>query len=309
MRVIMIVTFVGITAMTYGQSCCTGGIPFTGQVSTDPIATGRFQFDFKYDRNIINDLIIEKNELDNETNFRMTNSLFLQIGYGVGEKLSIAALISYVFLEEEILTSSPVIRFNSHGIGDMLLLGSYKILNRNQASLALGTGIKIPTGKTNKTGINDFILPPTLQPGTGSIDFLAFLNYSTAVSFRKQANLNVSMTFRYHTETQQFSNVELYQFGNVLQTVIGYADQLHIGKMFLSPSINIRLRYSAEDSVNNNLNNNTGGIWLTLDPGLGFNLNPNFILSVNESIPVYRNLNGFQLTTSHRLTLSMRIKQ
>jgi hypothetical protein len=68
------------------------------------------------------------------------------------------------------------------GLGDMLVLAKYRFYRRDsprgttQASLTLGP--KIPTGRTNFTSSNGVLLPPGLQPGSGSTDLFLAANWT-----------------------------------------------------------------------------------------------------------------------------------
>ncbi len=68
------------------------------------------------------------------------------------------------------------------GLGDMLVLAKYRFYRRDsprgttQASLTLGP--KIPTGRTNIVGSNGVLLPPGLQPGSGSTDLFLAANWT-----------------------------------------------------------------------------------------------------------------------------------
>jgi hypothetical protein len=68
------------------------------------------------------------------------------------------------------------------GLGDAMVLIKYRFYRRDsergttQASVTLGP--KIPTGRTNLTDKIGILLPASLQPGSGSTDFLAAANWT-----------------------------------------------------------------------------------------------------------------------------------
>jgi hypothetical protein len=68
------------------------------------------------------------------------------------------------------------------GLGDTMVLVKYRFYRRDsqrgttQASVTFGP--KIPTGRTDLTGGNGGLLPASLQPGSGSTDFLLAANWT-----------------------------------------------------------------------------------------------------------------------------------
>jgi hypothetical protein len=78
------------------------------------------------------------------------------------------------------MSSTPTV--GGTGIGDVMALVKYRFYRRDsqrgttQASVTGGP--KIPTGRTNLTGINENLLPASLQPGSGSTDFFAAANWT-----------------------------------------------------------------------------------------------------------------------------------
>lgn len=68
------------------------------------------------------------------------------------------------------------------GLGDVMLLVKYRFYRRDsergttQASVTLGP--KLPTGRTSLQDSGGKLLPATLQPGSGSTDFFAAVNWT-----------------------------------------------------------------------------------------------------------------------------------
>jgi len=75
---------------------------------------------------------------------------------------------------------SPVV--GGTGLGDTMALVKYRFYRRDsprgttQASVTAGP--KLPTGRTDLKGVNGTVLPATLQPGSGSTDFLVGANWT-----------------------------------------------------------------------------------------------------------------------------------
>ncbi len=306
MRNLLVLVLTVSIHFCYSQSCCTGGIPFTGSLSVNNIESKSLQLGLRYDLNSLDDLIQNGEKLDNNINFRSTHTVMLQVSYGLFKNFTISVLTPYVWLNEEVTAFSGEQRYQSSGLGDLMITGSYSIINTNSTNIGLGGGIKLGNGKTKIEGSDGFVLPPTLQPGTGSTDYILFASFNHQLAIRKQAKVDGSVFKQFNTESSSFASFSSYKFGNSWQFFTTYYDQFLIGGLIFTPSIGLRGRVADEDEINSNLNNNTGGFWLSLTPGIGADITKKLAISVNENIPIYRSLNGFQLTTTHRLILSLR---
>ena len=68
------------------------------------------------------------------------------------------------------------------GLGDVMVLVKYRFYRRDSArgttQASFTVGPKIPTGRTDLTSGSGSLLPATLQPGSGSTDFLAAANWT-----------------------------------------------------------------------------------------------------------------------------------
>ncbi|MDN5481119.1 MAG: transporter, partial [Chryseobacterium sp.] len=118
------------------------------------------------------------------------------------QKLSVYASLPFHFHEKN--TMQGDIKIN--GIGDLNLMGIYRIINSkdNFHQLNGGLGVKIPLGKFDEKGASG--VNPSFQLGTGSWDYQAALNYK----FQKN-KLAVLVNTDYTVKTENKKN---YRFGN-----------------------------------------------------------------------------------------------
>ena len=111
----------------------------------------------------------------------ISNSIFF--GYGITDTLSISLQVPYVerrsreVHEEEFLGEKQ----NSTGLGDSILLGKYKFYDK-QFGLAGIFGLKLPTGNTNERNMAGERFEPELQPGTGSLDYMAGISANKKIN-------------------------------------------------------------------------------------------------------------------------------
>lgn len=104
------------------------------------------------------------------------------------------------------------------GLGDISIIGNYTLIDKKGGSyneetdkisssnhlLKIGAGVKLPTGEYNEK-INNAI-NPSFQLGTGSVDYLANLQY-----VYKYNNFGVTNYLNYYVKT---TNDKEYKFGN-----------------------------------------------------------------------------------------------
>lgn len=118
------------------------------------------------------------------------------------EKLSVYASLPFHFHEKKTIQGD----ININGIGDLNLMGIYRIISSKDSFHQLngGLGVKIPLGRFDKKGASG--VNPSFQLGTGSWDYQAALNYK----FQKN-KLAVLVNTDYTIKTENRKN---YRFGN-----------------------------------------------------------------------------------------------
>ncbi|MEP6584739.1 MAG: hypothetical protein ABJA90_10750 [Ginsengibacter sp.] len=100
---------------------------------------------------------------------KLLKSMFitsLGLRYGVSDKITISALLPYVFLH----TNSG----NDNGIGDLILLSTFNIYQHNNFDLALQGGVELPTGIQKNSNFDN----TTVVVGSGSVDPMAGIMFS-----------------------------------------------------------------------------------------------------------------------------------
>jgi len=291
--------------MGFTQTCCSGGAPLTGVLNLRAVKPGGWGVSMTYDDNKIEDIMLE-NELTNEKYLRRyTRTMLTQIDYGFTKNFTGTIVIPYVMLGQTTDSYNGPVEANTSGLGDLLLLGQYGKILPNQASIVLGGGIKLPVGETQGRSELGLILPANLQPGTGSFDFLLSLQYQTSFKFRRSLTFSQTFNARLNTVSTIFIFHNTYKFGNVFQAFSSFADQIVIAKILHTPSLTFRYRYQGFDILEGFANSNTGGHWITIAPGWATNVSKNMILGFTGEWPLYRDVNGFQLTTSRRLVVTL----
>ena len=102
---------------------------------------------------------------------------------------------------------------STRGLGDVSVLANYVLLDtgdslrhRWRQTLSFGGGVKLPTGRHDLPASNGESLNPSLQPGTGSTDFM----FSAAYTLRRGAwGASADLLARWNTANRQH-----FRFGN-----------------------------------------------------------------------------------------------
>jgi len=304
-------SFLIVTIMLFGyiesfsQACCSAGTPMLGSLETSTTTRNNLQLNLTYDYNTLQSVFEGSNKIDDNTRERITNSLLLETTYGLTDKLTLTDLFSFINQRRIISTSiGSENLLSSSGIGDMLILFKYAIISQtyfNQRQLAIGFGPKIPTGASDATQ-NGILLPADMQPGSGSWDFVFWSYYSEGFMPDLPLNIFFSASYKLNTSNDRFANSDAgYKFGNEFVSSIGAGYRTD---MLLDFSLSILFRTTAIDQFDNVGVPNTGGIWLYAVPGLNIKLTDNFIARLSGQIPIYRNLEGTQLTSTYTLLVS-----
>lgn len=141
--ILLIVFFsTSMTSNIVAQTCCSGGVPLSGNLGLPSSDKNSWQFTLNYDFNVLNTLKFEDKILEDGTRKRTTHSALLEVGYTFSDKFSLDGFFSIVRQERKITPQTqPSTLVSTSGIGDAVLLAKYKIL----PFLHLGLGVKAPT--------------------------------------------------------------------------------------------------------------------------------------------------------------------
>lgn len=173
-------------------------------------------------------------------------------------------------------------------VGDMSVLANYIVVNtgdsmnrRHKHTLLAGGGIKLPTGPTNRPDESGLLIP-NMQPGTGSVDYIANLNYTyrcRKIGFNSEAKARLNTT-----------NPSGYHFGD---HVTGSAKAFYwyspSNRYALLPNIGFTADYGAKDRDQSVTQLYTGGYLVNASAGVDY-YRKNIVLGISCSLPALQNL-------------------
>ncbi|MBK9301855.1 MAG: hypothetical protein IPN14_14955 [Bacteroidetes bacterium] len=171
----------------------------------------------------------------------------------IHKKVQVFAFIPYKYNVRSMNTGVSKLS----GLGDMMILANMFVFNTtNQTkqkvkhALQLGTGLKIPTGKSDVVQ-NGLMLHTNMQTGTGSYDIPFNLMYT----LRYQSfGFNTELNF-----TKNGTNKQHFQFGNRTIASMRFFAWKNWKKLTWLPSIGTTFEHAAMDQQQEILQDFTGG--------------------------------------------------
>lgn len=167
-KIIVLVVALCATAQVYSQcACCAaaGASASSNDYNNGILTLPKHQWIIE----AYSDYRTIKNGNAPEEDEKLLENMFigsLGVRYGMTNKITISALIPYVFLH----TNSG----NDNGLGDLDLMGTFNIYSRNNFNFAFQAGIELPTGIQKDSNFDN----TTVVVGSGSYDPMAGILFS-----------------------------------------------------------------------------------------------------------------------------------
>lgn len=290
---------------TEAQTCSCAGAPLISSQSLTTVSKGNLVTGLTWEYNNISNLYAGTRELTNRTQERISSTALLELNYGITNRLSVTS--TFTFIEKRRTTGlqnpSNSETLTTRGFGDGLVMLKYHILNQdlwNPYQISIGGGTKIPFATTSLK-VDGLALNADMQPGTGAWDGVGWLFASRAIRSWNM-NVYVNSTYRITGENERFNESDRYRFGNEFVSLAGIS-----GGLFDRFSFNLMMKYRTTISDQRNGNNmpSTGGEWLNIKPGIGYQISERFNIQLSGELPIYQNLEGTQPTTSYIISGSL----
>lgn len=299
-----------VATYSYSQTCCSGGVPISGNLGLPPGSSGTWQMSLNYDFNVLKTLKEGENVLDDQSRERITQSIIYQTGYSITERLSADLFVSYVKQERTIRQFGNTDYVTTNGLGDAAMLIKYALSNpgTSKVLITVAAGPKFPTGKSDLRRDDGIPLNADLQPGSGSWDGVFWANGIYKFSFRPTFNVGTTLIYSYKGKNNDYLGGQTYQFGNELQALIAFNDNFLLGKKTLDTSVFFRYRRALQDRFNELTMPNTGGEWLFIAPSLAYNFTQKLALTTNIEFPLYSRVDGTQLSPTYRVNIGVFVK-
>lgn len=179
------------------------------------------------------------------------------------------------------------------GVGDANILANYVAINTGDSlfhtwkqTLLVGSGVKMPTGyfnneKNTATGL--WKVPPSMQLGTSTWDYLFQINYTLR---RSKWGVNTNLLYHYNT-----TNAFDYRFGNQVNGQIAFFYWFKKGQFSILPQIGIWYTRAEKDLKYGREEDLTGG-WI-LRSSVGFDAYYKRVsLGIHTQSPLLHHISG-----------------
>ena len=222
----------------------------------------------------------------------------LRLQYGISDAFGVGLEVPYIYRYHKHIEDGEPETFNFSGLGDVAVTGQYAFDLSHEdvdAMLSLILGAKLPTGVTNAKGTSGETAEVTIQPGTGSTDMLAGLNYHQGIATvptigGEYSSLPLTLGILYQLNGKGTND---YQIGRTLMGHLGTEYQFTHSAYFLF-QVNAMVRAKANVGSTDELPTNTGGTWIFASPGLRLEINDMLSAFTYFQLPVYQHVNGIQ---------------
>jgi len=227
--------------------------------------------------------------------------------YGFTEKTSVILTVPFLNKELDSTVDGARIGRSDAGLGDLLLLGKYRVYAKDYPTAAsrfsIVAGTDLPTGQSGDADARGK-LPRDLQLGSGSADPLVGGAYTWQ---SLDDEWDASLTYTFNTTANKF------EFGDVLTYTVAYQRRvwpLKLPERGLYAQWNVVLeangQWEQQAKDHGSRVDNTGGHLLFLSPGFQV-ATKHFVVETSIQLPVLQNLNGNQLEPDFTLVGSIRM--
>jgi len=208
-------------------------------------------------------------------------------GWNIGKRWQLIAILPYNYIHQ--VSDDGVT--NNQGIGDIAIMGNYKVFDKSAKNsfsqqLWLGAGVKLPTGKFNIDATDPALVAiANTQTGSASTDFMLNAMYNIKI---KKIGINSSASYKINT-----ANSDDYSFGNKFSANSFVFYPIEKGEFGIVPNIGMLYEQTASSKLVKETVAQTGGHLLSTAAGLELNYRK-ISVGANVQLPLHQNFSQGQ---------------
>lgn len=317
---IALLSFFFVSKNAWTQGCCSGGggSPIAGGASTGVLGKNQVEIGLSYQFSYSDEFYSGDRDTLNLIDGLSSHYLFFRTDYGISDRLTFSAAFGY-YLDRTLMDLGYKDTISSKGIGDLILLPRYSVLNttkeNHRTEFTLGIGVKIPLGSNlDSNHVGTFpsigevyaISPPTVQTTTGAVDvmFNSFvyrgypkrkLNFFSNALYIKKGYNSLGQKFGDFFSLGLFASKTLFKRLGITAQIRGE----WLGSMKVARTVN------ASDLVVFGIDLKSSGYKkLIFSPQLSYTYKSITMYATNE-IPFYQYLNGVQAGSLYQVTAGL----
>jgi hypothetical protein len=227
----------------------------------------------------------------------------ISAGYGIAKRWVIYSDLGYFFKKvQEVRLQNGDEMIEAGGVGDLAINLQYKLFSNSNTRLnqvSVESGIKLPIGRFDER-MNGVLIPVSIQPSSGAFKYSANV---TTLSKKRYQSFGWSSGVFFEKSTEINRGLIRYTYGDVWMMELSgifSGNDLFVG--ILSGRFEYRARDQRENSL---LIESTGSRVLFIRSQIHFYILPSLQLIANCEIPVYKHVNGYQLTNLYSFKLGI----
>lgn len=285
--------------------CCSAGNPVGGDGSNANLKSKQLQIFTSFRRSYSRDYFHENNKENNQyINKSYYNFSNLSVSYGLTKRITIHTELGYFYKKlQEVNLPGGTESIASSGLGDLALSLRYSLLKGSFADykqLVLSAGTRLPIGAFEESS-NGITIPISLQPSSGAFK----INTSLFFSHKRNDNLLGWNAYSFLEWSDQIEKGFLvYNYGNyfMIQGSVIYSKSAKFVAL-----LGAKFEYRANDYRENQIKiQSTGSKVVYIKPQLHYRMHNNFHLSTSLELPIYKYVNGSQLTNLYAFQVGIR---
>lgn len=297
---IISVVFFLVFFQTYAQTCCTANSTSHELINPQVLDNGDFRVQFLSDYNVIDNIVVNSISSRSKTLKRTVFSITSQAEYSFSSKWAVGVSLPFHWKKEE----TPFANFSIAGVGDVVTFLKRTDSLSQKIQFTIGVGVKLPTGEINNAS-DGFVLPPTLQNGTGSTDFVFLTAIGVTLFDNPNSLFNLLIRYRLNGKSDGIASHSSFSFGDEYEVAMSYQNQFSMLNRFLGFSVGVRSILASNNVINNLEDINSGGFWMASTVQVVYPISPKVGFSLGTHIPVFFRINGLQLVTRQRFNMGI----
>ena len=227
-----------------------------------------------------------------------------ELGRHLTDDLNVFVDFSYVIRDAvEIEDADNLgVKQTSKGIGDMQVLGDYRVWHNTNNAVSLAGGIKFPTGSTHEHNLQGERFETDMQPGSGAFNYIIGGIYKWQ---KDQWSVTANATYVITTQGAQH-----FQYGDLLTTTLygEYVFNPHANNFKTHLGLDTIYQEETKEKQNGEKNPDMGGQTVFMGPVLHVDANQNLGITGSFLFPISQNLNGLAQKIDFQWTLGGQIK-
>lgn len=282
--------------------CCSAGNPLSSDLLQEGVQKNTLRLITQFKHSYSDQYFTENRAVDvPQIRFSRFNFTSFQFIYGITNRLNVQGELGYFIDKSQSIDIQGIQLLTAHGIGDLGMSMKYRFLKETvkKHQLSATAGVKFPVGAFDQE-MDGITLPLSLQPSNGAMKYTGSLFYA----FHKPDS---KFGFHWISSMEICSVIKsknfYYKYGNLLTSSISASYKIH---KKISLGIQTRLEHRNQDIREiEQVVSSTGSDVIFAAPSLQFKLPWNLEAFLQADFPIYKKVNGFQLTNKYSYNFSL----